>query len=159
LCEKTRVCLFGIDRHTARAKIVDRDAVVRALESGQLAGYAGDVWFPQPPAKDHPGLVGRHDVDQRVAGTKLGQFALSPFKPQAQRIEVEPLERLRIGRAQHDVIDPNNGEGYCHWTNKKPAIERGCVSRPLRLQRVDDFQCSADIARQFGRIDQVRSGV
>ena len=30
--------------NTARAKIVDRDAIVRALERGQLAGYAGDVW-------------------------------------------------------------------------------------------------------------------
>jgi len=29
-------------------------AVVRALKRGQLAGYAGDVWFPQPPPKDHP---------------------------------------------------------------------------------------------------------
>ena len=38
--------------NTARGKICDRDAVVRALESGQLAGYAGDVWFPQPaPAR------------------------------------------------------------------------------------------------------------
>jgi formate dehydrogenase len=34
--------------NTARGKIVERDAVVAALESGQLAGYAGDVWFPQP---------------------------------------------------------------------------------------------------------------
>src|SRR5256714_3487613 len=34
--------------NTARGKIVDRDAVVAALERGQLAGYAGDVWFPQP---------------------------------------------------------------------------------------------------------------
>jgi formate dehydrogenase len=40
--------------NTARAKIVDRDAIVRALESGQLAGYGGDVWFPQPAPKDHP---------------------------------------------------------------------------------------------------------
>jgi formate dehydrogenase len=40
--------------NTARAKICNRDAVVQALESGQLAGYAGDVWFPQPPPKDHP---------------------------------------------------------------------------------------------------------
>src|SRR4029077_5388520 len=32
----------------ARGKICDRDAVVAACESGQLAGYAGDVWFPQP---------------------------------------------------------------------------------------------------------------
>ncbi len=28
--------------------------MVRALESGQLAGYAGDVWFPQPAPADHP---------------------------------------------------------------------------------------------------------
>ena len=34
--------------NTARGKICDRDAVARALESGRLAGYAGDVWFPQP---------------------------------------------------------------------------------------------------------------
>ncbi|QWT21594.1 NAD-dependent formate dehydrogenase [Bacillus sp. NP157] len=40
--------------NTARAEICDRDAIVRALESGQLAGYAGDVWYPQPAPKDHP---------------------------------------------------------------------------------------------------------
>src|SRR3546814_8637888 len=40
--------------NTARGKLADRDAIVRALESGQLAGYAGDVWFPQPAPKDHP---------------------------------------------------------------------------------------------------------
>jgi formate dehydrogenase len=32
--------------NTARALICDRDAIVRAPESGQLAGYAGDVWYP-----------------------------------------------------------------------------------------------------------------
>ena len=38
--------------NTARGKICDRDAVAQACESGQLAGYAGDVWFPQPaPAR------------------------------------------------------------------------------------------------------------
>jgi formate dehydrogenase len=37
--------------NTARGKICDRDAVVNALRAGQLAGYAGDVWFPQPPPR------------------------------------------------------------------------------------------------------------
>src|SRR5258708_21320512 len=34
--------------NTPPGKICDRDAVLRALKSGQLAGYAGDVWVPQP---------------------------------------------------------------------------------------------------------------
>lgn len=41
--------------NTARARIVDRDAVERALRSGQLAGYAGDVWYPQPAPPTTPG--------------------------------------------------------------------------------------------------------
>jgi len=38
----------------ARGEICDRDDIVRSLESGQLAGYAGDVWYPQPAPADHP---------------------------------------------------------------------------------------------------------
>jgi formate dehydrogenase len=41
--------------NTACGKICDRDAIVRALESGQLAGYAGDVWCPQPLRRIIPG--------------------------------------------------------------------------------------------------------
>lgn len=40
--------------NTARGAIVDRDALVEALEKGQLAGYAGDTWYPQPAPPDHP---------------------------------------------------------------------------------------------------------
>jgi formate dehydrogenase len=39
--------------NTARGKICDKDAIARALKSGQLSGYAGDVWFPQPAPNDH----------------------------------------------------------------------------------------------------------
>jgi formate dehydrogenase len=40
--------------NTARGKICNTEAIVDALESGLLAGYAGDVWFPQPPPANHP---------------------------------------------------------------------------------------------------------
>jgi formate dehydrogenase len=40
--------------NTARGAIVDRDALVEELESGHLAGYAGDTWYPQPAPADHP---------------------------------------------------------------------------------------------------------
>jgi formate dehydrogenase len=58
--------------NTARAKIVDRNAIVRALENGQLAGYAGDVWFPQPPAKDHPWrTMPHHGMTPHISGSTL----------------------------------------------------------------------------------------
>jgi formate dehydrogenase len=40
--------------NTARGAIADADAVRKACESGQLAGYAGDTWYPQPAPADHP---------------------------------------------------------------------------------------------------------
>jgi formate dehydrogenase len=62
--------------NTARGKIVDRDAVVRALDSGQLAGYAGDVWFPQPPPRDHPWrTMPHHGMTPHVSGTSLSAQA------------------------------------------------------------------------------------
>ena len=58
--------------NTARGKICDRDAVVRALNSGQLAGYAGDVWFPQPPPKHHPWrTMPHHGMTPHTSGTSL----------------------------------------------------------------------------------------
>ena len=62
--------------NTARGKICDRDAIVRALESGQLAGYAGDVWFPQPPPTDHPWrTMPHHGMTPHVSGSSLSAQA------------------------------------------------------------------------------------
>src|SRR5580704_12285123 len=62
--------------NTARGKICDRDAVVRALESGQLAGYAGDVWFPQPAPQDHPWrTMPNHGMTPHISGTSLSAQA------------------------------------------------------------------------------------
>jgi formate dehydrogenase len=62
--------------NTARGKICDRDAVVRALESGQLAGYAGDVWYPQPAPRDHPWrTMLHHGMTPHTSGTSLSAQA------------------------------------------------------------------------------------
>ena len=62
--------------NTARGKICDRDAVARALESGQVAGYAGDVWFPQPAPEDHPWRsMPNHGMTPHVSGTSLSAQA------------------------------------------------------------------------------------
>lgn len=58
--------------NTARGKICNRDAVARALESGQLAGYAGDVWFPQPAPRDHPWRsMPHHGMTPHISGSSL----------------------------------------------------------------------------------------
>ncbi|WP_158804142.1 NAD-dependent formate dehydrogenase [Acidisoma sp. L85] len=62
--------------NTARGKLVDRDAVVRALESGQLAGYAGDVWYPQPAPADHPWrTMPFNGMTPHISGTSLSAQA------------------------------------------------------------------------------------
>jgi len=62
--------------NTARGKICDRDAVARACETGQLAGYAGDVWFPQPAPRDHPWrTMPHHGMTPHTSGTSLSAQA------------------------------------------------------------------------------------
>jgi formate dehydrogenase len=58
--------------NTARGKICNREDIAAALRSGQLAGYAGDVWFPQPPPKDHPWRsMPHHGMTPHISGTSL----------------------------------------------------------------------------------------
>ena len=62
--------------NTARGKIVDRDAVAAALERGDLAGYAGDVWFPQPAPREHPWrTMPHHGMTPHISGTSLSAQA------------------------------------------------------------------------------------
>jgi len=62
--------------NTARGLICDRDAVVRALDNGQLAGYAGDVWYPQPAPPDHPWRTMPHEgMTPHISGTSLSAQA------------------------------------------------------------------------------------
>ena len=58
--------------NTARGKICNRDSIAKALESGQLSGYAGDVWFPQPAPNDHAWRsMPNHGMTPHTSGTSL----------------------------------------------------------------------------------------
>jgi formate dehydrogenase len=62
--------------NTARGKICNRDDIAAALKSGQLAGYAGDVWFPQPAPQDHPWrTMPHHGMTPHTSGTTLSAQA------------------------------------------------------------------------------------
>ena len=58
--------------NTARGKICNREAIAKALKSGQLSGYAGDVWFPQPAPNDHAWRsMPNHGMTPHTSGTSL----------------------------------------------------------------------------------------
>ncbi|KAI9824790.1 MAG: formate dehydrogenase (NAD+) [Thelocarpon impressellum] len=63
--------------NTARGAIVVKEDVAAALESGQLRGYGGDVWFPQPAPKDHVlryaknGFGGGNAMVPHMSGTSI----------------------------------------------------------------------------------------
>jgi formate dehydrogenase len=62
--------------NTARGKICNREAVASACASGHLAGYAGDVWFPQPAPADHPWrTMPNQGMTPHTSGTSLSAQA------------------------------------------------------------------------------------
>ena len=62
--------------NTARGKICNRDAIAKALKNGQLSGYAGDVWFPQPAPNDHVWRsMPNHGMTPHTSGTSLSAQA------------------------------------------------------------------------------------
>lgn len=115
--------------NTARGKICDRDAVARALESGHLAGYAGDVWFPQPAPQDHPWrTMPYHGMTPHVSGTSLSaqaRYAAGTreilecwFEGRPIREEYLIVDRGRLaGAGAHSYSTGNATSGWEEATN------------------------------------------
>jgi len=63
--------------NTARGAITIEDDVAAAVNSGHLAGYGGDVWYPQPAPASHPWRSmknpygGGNAMTPHVSGTSL----------------------------------------------------------------------------------------
>ncbi|MQL72601.1 hypothetical protein Taro_004929 [Colocasia esculenta] len=58
--------------NNARGAIMDTQAVADACASGHIAGYSGDVWYPQPAPKDHPWrYMPNHAMTPHISGTTI----------------------------------------------------------------------------------------
>lgn len=101
--------------NTARGKICRTSAVVRALESGQLAGYAGDVWFPQPAPRDHPWrTMPHHAMTPHISGTTLSaqaRYAAGVHEILECYLEDRPL-RDEYVIAQHGKLAGTGARSY-----------------------------------------------
>ncbi|KAJ1416487.1 hypothetical protein SESBI_17267 [Sesbania bispinosa] len=75
LFDKNRIakCKKGVlIVNNARGAIMDTQAVADACSSGHIAGYSGDVWFPQPAPKDHPWrYMPNHAMTPHISGTTI----------------------------------------------------------------------------------------
>ena len=84
----------------ARGGIVEQDALVEALEEGRIAGYAGDVWDPEPAPPDHPWrTMPNHMMTPHTAGTTLdGQqtYADGVRRCLEALFKGEPIEDIRV---------------------------------------------------------------
>lgn len=95
--------------NTARGALCDRYAVVRALESGKLAGYGGDVWFPQPAPADHPWRTMPHQgMTPHISGTSLS--AQARYAAGTLEILQDFLEGRKI-RPEYLIVDAGNLAG------------------------------------------------
>jgi formate dehydrogenase len=95
--------------NTARGKLVERDAVVRALETGKLAGYAGDVWYPQPAPKNHPWRsMPYNGMTPHISGTSLSaqaRYAAGTLEILQSYFEGTPI------REEYLIVDGGNLAG------------------------------------------------
>jgi formate dehydrogenase len=93
----------------ARGKLVERDALVRALESGHIAGYAGDVWYPQPAPADHPWrTMPFNGMTPHMSGTSLS--AQARYAAGTLEILQSHFEGDRI-REEYLIVDAGNLAG------------------------------------------------
>ncbi len=102
--------------NTARGAIVNTNDLVKALESGHLAGYAGDVWYPQPAPKDHPWRqMPNHAMTPHVSGTPLEaqkRYADGIQKCLDDFFAGKPLDRDFIIVENGEVLSPSYRYAY-----------------------------------------------
>ncbi|KAI0048816.1 NAD-dependent formate dehydrogenase [Auriscalpium vulgare] len=90
--------------NTARGAICNADDVAAAVKSGQLRGYAGDVWNVQPAPADHPWrsmrnpLGGGNGMTPHYSGTTLD----------AQQRYAEGTKKILQNYFENKPQDPGN---------------------------------------------------
>ncbi|MGB0680052.1 MAG: phosphoglycerate dehydrogenase [Polyangiales bacterium] len=89
--------------HAARGGIVDEAALARALDKGQLAGAALDVFVEEPVSADHPLLAS----DRIICTPHLGASTAEAQDRVAGEIALQVCDFLQTGQVQNAVNAPS----------------------------------------------------
>lgn len=110
--------------NTARGELVDRQALLDALESGHLRGAALDVFDPEPPERGDP-LVARPDV---IATPHLAGASKQVSSESVVRVAAEVAHFLATGELDH-CANPA-------WVENAKNVSSSTTTAPRRGYRV-----------------------
>ena len=85
--------------NTARGQLVDEDALVAALRSGEIGGYGADVFEVEPPPPDHPLFA----LPNTVLGPHFGSGTFEAMTRMGGRAVDNLIEFLAGGRPVRTV--------------------------------------------------------